>query len=284
MRLKITILMAMTIMLSMAAPTMAQMTEQEMVDAYLKSSKVNEKQKLGWFSVHFGLNRINRDNDYNKFVSFENSRLTGASFSLLNVTPIIGVDFGVAVASKLVWTFGGEYWFDSGETLEGTFAYNPSGTPINITDPSSKLTAWGVSTGAQYYIFNPPTPNDKLQKMSVRVGGSVGIYGVSWDLWPEYSNLNLATASPAGVNTTYTDNAVGLSINFGIDYPVGFGGLALGADVDYLYLNFNEVAWYNSADQEIVASFNTTAQPDSRVDLGLSGVRTKLQLKRFFTW
>jgi len=284
MRLRFTVLVATILIISLSATSNAQLTEQEMVDSFLKTTVVTQKHKFGWFSAHFGLNRINRDNDYNKFVSFENTRLSGASFSTLNVAPIIGVDFGISLSHKVVWTIGGEYWLDFGETLNGAVTYNPSGSPINTTNPFSEITAWGISTGAQYYIFNSPAINEKMRGMSVRVGGNVGLYGVSWNLFPEYSNLNLATATPAGVNTTYTDNAIALSINFGIDYPVGIAGLALGADVDYLYLNFNQVAWYNSANQEIVASYNATGQSESRVDLGLSGVRTKLQLKRFFTW
>ena len=68
----------------------------------------------------------------------------------------------------------------------------------------------------------------------------------------------------------------------GGDYPLKFWGLLLGADMSYLYLNFKNVSWYNSADQEIVATYNDT--PEGRVVLGLCGVRGKVQLKKYFTW
>jgi hypothetical protein len=48
-----------------------------------------------------------------------------------------------------------------------------------------------------------------------------------------------------------------------------------------MYLNFKNVAWYNDQDQEIVASY--TGDADGRVDLGLSGFRAKIELKRFFS-
>ena len=56
----------------------------------------------------------------------------------------------------------------------------------------------------------------------------------------------------------------------------------IGVDFGYMYLNFKNIAWYNSADEEIVVTYNNSE--DSRVDLGLSGFRGKVELKRFFTW
>jgi len=114
----------------------------------------------------------------------------------------------------------------------------------------------------------------------VRVDGSVGYYQASWDLWDGYQNLNLATSVPEGVNTTLKGTAPGFSFGVGADYPLPFFDMALGVDVSYLYLNFTNVAWYNAEDEEIVATYNGTA--DSRVDLNLSGARARIELKRFF--
>ena len=53
-------------------------------------------------------------------------------------------------------------------------------------------------------------------------------------------------------------------------------------DANYLYLNFGNVAAYNSSDQEIVATYS--GEEDGRVDLGMSGFRGKVELKRYFSW
>ena len=87
---------------------------------------------------------------------------------------------------------------------------------------------------------------------------------------------------PAAINATFKDSNIGLSLSAGAEYPLNFGSMSLGVDVNYLYLNFNNVAWYNSQDQEVVASY--AGNIESRVDLGLSGVRGRIELKKFFNW
>ncbi len=263
-------------------PVLAQETEDEMVNKFLQTTTKKHTHKLGWFSVGAGFNRINRNNDYNKFANFQNSRFTNANWEWLNGAPIVSADFGLMLGSKTAWNLGGEYWPKFGQTLSGTYSYNSNGSTIQVTDPSSEIKVWGLYTGFQYYLVNPPSPHQFVLKTTVRAGGTVGWYNVSWDLWPEYQNLNLSTSAPTGVNTTYKDAAPALTIDLGVDYPIGIAGLALSADVDYLYLNFNQVAWYNSSDQEIVATYAQTS--DSRVDLNLSGFRGKLQIKRFVSW
>jgi hypothetical protein len=52
--------------------------------------------------------------------------------------------------------------------------------------------------------------------------------------------------------------------------------------MNYLHLNFKNIAWYNTNGEEIVVSLNGTE--DGRVDLGLSGFRGRIELKRYFNW
>ena len=61
-----------------------------------------------------------------------------------------------------------------------------------------------------------------------------------------------------------------------------FGGLVLSGEASYLHLNFTNVAWYNSVDQEVVATYGGTDA--TRVDIALSGVRAKINLKKYFSW
>jgi len=160
--------------------------------------------------------------------------------------------------------------------------YNAPGGPITVTDPSSELSILGFYTGAQYFLLNPPTTDNLLNGLAVRVNGTIGFYTASWDLWDEYENLNLSTSTSASQKTTYKGTAPGFSFGLGADYPINVWDLGLGFDVNYLYLNFTNVAWYNSQDEEIVATYGSSA--DHRVDLQLSGVRGKIELKRYFSW
>ena len=129
---------------------------------------------------------------------------------------------------------------------------------------------------------DPLGAKEHVAKLTVRVGGTAGLYVANWDLWPEYRNLNLATNAPVNANTTFRGTAPGLTFNFGVEYPVGWAGLVAALDMNYLYLNFKNVAWYNASDEEVVVTYNGTA--DSRVDLALSGVRGKFEIKRYFNW
>ena len=149
-------------------------------------------------------------------------------------------------------------------------------------NPKSELRVLGVNTGFQYFLLNPPKTNQKLTGLAARIGATIGYYTASWDLWSQYENLNLATSTPVTDNTTFKGTAPGFSLGFGLDYPLGLLDLGLAMDASYLHLNFNNVAWYNSSDEEIIATNDGTV--DGRVNLSLSGVRGKIELKRYFNW
>ena len=61
--------------------------------------------------------------------------------------------------------------------------------------------------------------------------------------------------------------------------PLPVAGLILEASAKYLYLNFGNVTWYNSNDEEVVAQFY-----DEQVELDLSGPRAQIGFKRYFAW
>lgn len=266
---------------SFAAPNP---TEQEIVDKYLKKTeKKHAMEKLSWLSAHFTVDRVNRNNDYNSFTNHVNNNLTGGAFSWLDQTYAIGGEFGMMFEKKFAWKLGGEYWLKVGETIEGTVTYSPpsGGTPVDLVNPQSEMKVIGFYGGVDYFLLNPPAPKQELAGPSVKIGGNVGYYQVNWDLFPQSQNLNLSTATYDGTNAAFKGNAPGFSLNAGVDYPVGAFGLSLCGEASYFYLNFTNVAWYNSADQEVVASYNE--QPDGRVDLNFSGVRGRIALKRYFS-
>lgn len=278
----IAVIVGLSLMLSISAS--AQNTEQEMIDKYLKKNKKQEVKtgKLYWVTGHYAINRINRNNDYNKFALYASSQLTNTDLSALNTSSALGLEFGWLAGEKFSWTLSGEYWMPLGEVQTGSFSYNPPSGTTTVTNLKSEIKVYGVSTGIQYYLKNAPTAVEKLTKPAFRVGLSAGYYQVKWDVWDQYENLNLATATPSPVNSTFRDNALGFTLNAGGEYPISSSGFAMGLDLNYLYLNFKNVAWYNASDQEVVATYANSAS--SRVVLGLSGVRAKVELKRFFQW
>jgi len=271
------------ILLTLITPILlqAQDTEQEMVDKFLQRTTAKHISKTGWVSVNFTVNRINRHNDYNSFTTLVSNEINNGDFNWLNTAQSFGIDMGIVFKDRWAWSLGGEYWLKMSEELDGSFNYLATGGTIE--NPSSDIQVYGIYTSIQYYFFNNPHKVDHITGLALRVGSTVGYYEAKWDLWPEYENLNLTTGTPSATeNTTFKGTAPGLTINMGFDYPLNVFGMVLGADFSYMYLNFNNVAWYNSSDEEIIVS--TTGTPEGRVDLGLSGFRAKFEVKRFFSF
>ncbi|HVP06485.1 MAG TPA: hypothetical protein VMS71_01485 [Candidatus Acidoferrum sp.] len=280
MRFKFGVMIVLAVLLGMASKGFAQETEQDVLNRVLKDYDVKSIKHIGWFSINFGMNRINRHNDYNDFANYQSTQFTGTSVTWLNTAKSLGAELGTIMAKRFALSLGGEYWLKFGQKMSGSFMYTPAGQ--SITDPSSEMTVYGIYTGVQYYVMNPPTPTDRLTLPAVRIGGTAGYYRVKWTLWPEYQNLNLSTSQPEISNIAFEGSAPGFSFVVAGEYPLKFHGLSLNAELNYLYLNFKNVAWYNGREQEVVATYGGT--PDSRVNLGLSGVRGKIELKKFFSW
>lgn len=273
---------ALTVLLAISTAA-AQETEQEIIDRYLNKTVAKHTHKLGWASINLSVDRVNRHNEYNDFTIIESTKLTVGQFAWMDQGFSLGADFGTVFKKRLAWSIGGEYWLKLGQTLAEGDSYLQLSTMTSVNaNPRSELQVYGASTGFQYFLFNPPQTAAKLTGLTSRVGVSVGFYVAHWDLWPEYENLNLATGQPVSSNTTYKGTAPGFSFNLGMDYPLGLWDLGLAMDMSYLHLNFTNVAWYNTDGDEIIASLDGT--PDGRVDLSLSGVRGKIEVKRYFNW
>lgn len=283
MSFRFVVLTALIILVAFCGMTMANDKEQELINQFLKKTESKHIQKLSWMAVGFSIDRVNRNNNYNSFANSLNTQLDGGKFSWMGNAKAFSAEFGAFVKNRLAWSVGGEYWLKVGQTLNGNITYSPvGGTPSVLTNPISEIKTLGFFTSLSYYVKNAPKPAQPSNGLSAYVGGSVGYYQVSWDLFPEYQNLNLSTAAPDGANTTFKGSAPGFSANVGVEYPIRFGGLVLSGEASYLHLNFTNVAWYNSVDQEVVATYaGSTA---SRVDIALSGIRGKINLKKYFSW
>jgi hypothetical protein len=281
MRRKITVVVTSLFIFCGGSILSATETEQDIINRFLKKTEAKHVKKISWIAANFTLNRINRDNDYNKFANYSSTHFSNTNLPWIGEAKSLGIELGLLFGKKFAWSVGGEYWFKMGTNQTGLFNYTPpNASPSVVDNLISEVTVWGVSSAVQYYIYNPPSKSNLLTRLAVRVGGSIGYYQAQWDLWDEYQNLNLATSAPTGTNTTFKGSAPAFSIITGVDYPLPFLDMALGIDVSYLYLNFSNVAWYNQSSEEIVATYNGAS--DGRVDLGLSGVRGKVELKRFF--
>jgi hypothetical protein len=69
--------------------------------------------------------------------------------------------------------------------------------------------------------------------------------------------------------------------NAAAELPLGLAGLVVEAEGRFLYLNFTKMSWYNSSNDEIVATVNNSG---AQVELDMSGPRFQLGLKRYFSW
>ncbi len=255
-------------------------SEEEILQRYMNKIQKKHTARVTWVSGYFAIDRIDRDSDYNKFANYETLNFTDATIPWLGESKMLGADFGMIFDNSFAWTLGLQYWFKMGESLEGIYYYQPTGTYIE--NPESQIKVFGITTGIQYYLKNRPTKTGDLEKMAVRVGAGVGFYKAEWEVWEDYWDLNLSTNYTDASSASFEDQTLGFNVNMGIDYPTQAFGLILGVDLGYLFLNFDNIAWVNTWDQEIVASY--TGDADGRVDLDLSGFTGKIELKRFFCW
>lgn len=276
------IIIATILLVFAAGSVVATDAETELVNKYMKRTQEKRTKKLSWFGVDFTMNRINRHNDYNTFASIESANFPNAELQWLNQAPSIGVNMGLLFKDRWAWSVGGEYWMKLGDNLGGPYDYNTGTGTITVQELKSEISVYGITTGMQYYPFAHPTTVNGVERFSLRFGGNVGWYHASWDVWEEYQSLNLSTSSTEGQNITFKGSSLGFSAVAGADYPLGFKNLVLAAEAQYLYLNLGNVAWYNTADQEIVATYNGDAS--GRVNLDLSGFRARIELKRYFSW
>jgi hypothetical protein len=282
MRFRLTTAVVSLALIAFAGSAFAADTEQDIVNRYLKKTAKKHVRHTGWFNMQAQYNRLSRSTDYNKFDSYLNTQMTGGQFAGQYNAKSLGADLGMMLSKRIGWSLGGEYWLKNSEKVTGSVQYTPvGGSPTTITNPNSEISVIGAYTGVQYYVVNPPMPTQPMKGVSAWIGATAGYYSVKWNMFPQYQNLNLSTSAPDGANATFKGNAPGFSVNFGLEYPI-IPGLTFGADANYLYLNFSNVAWYNTTNQEVVASYDGTKE--GRVDLAFTGLRGKLSLRKYFSW
>jgi len=284
-----TLFLVMGLSLLLAVPAMAQ-TEDELVAQFLKKTEKNKVRKVGFFVVNGSFGRLNRDNDYNKFsvrVSPLISSVDGSSVGIekINYSQEFFGGFGFIVSPKSSATIGFSYWLKMGSSEFGDM--NLSLVNLGASDPTydfelnSQVQVYGIAGDLDYYLVNPPGADGQLNNLSFKVGGGLGYYFARWQVWEGFTGFNLTTGVPEVIDGKLKGSAIGVSLQVSAEYPIKLGGLVMEGSARYLYLNFTDMKWYNSYNEETVATVNNSGLP---VELNMSGPRFRIGLKRYFSW
>ena len=268
---------------TVVSPILAQ-TEDEIIAQYLKKAEKQRKHQIYFFSCSFAYGKLASQSDYNKFYNHTNLNVTpGDPLTGIWRSKQFGADFGMMVSKRASIKLGFEYWMKLGNGSTGD--YNLGVSPLGLQedfDLRSEVSVYGFSGGFDYYLKNPPDNNGLINTLSVKVGAGAGYYNAKWELWDAASSFNLSTEIPETNNEALTGSAPGISGWVGVDYPIGIFGLLASVNVNYLYLNFDNIRVYNDLNEELYVSFSDN--PTDRVDLDFSGLRGKLEFKRYFRW
>jgi len=289
MRSFFTLILTLGLAILLIAPAMAQ-TEDEMVAKFLKKTEKKHQSKVGYLVLNGSLGRLYRDNDYNMFtnrVSPLVSSLSGGTGEVkkLNYTYELALGFGVMPTHKTAVEIGFAYWLKQGSSQTGDFNLSL----VNLDDPndqygfdlSSEVQVYGFNLNVDYYLSGPPDKEGILNGLALKAGGGLGYYAASWQLWDGFTGFNLSTSEPEVISGKLTGSAPGVTANVAAELPMGLAGLVLEAEARYLYLNFTGMKWYNSSNEEVVATVNNSGL---KVELDMSGPRFQLGLKRYFSW
>jgi len=259
-------------------------TEDEIVARYLKKAQTKHKKTVGFFSAGFTYGMLADNSDFNKFTDYANARISPDNpLEGTWRTSQITANFGMMMSHRAAFKLGFEYWtkMGTGATGDYTLSIEPLGVQTDF-DMKSQVQVYGFTGGADYYLLNPPDRNGVFNALAVRVGANAGFYSAKWDVWDGLTSYNLSTASYETNNDPLKDNTIGFAVTAGADYPTPIFNMLLGVEFGYQYLNFDNVKSYNTVDEELYLSYSDTAT--DRVDLDFSGIRGKVELRKFFRW
>ncbi len=283
------IVMVIGLSLLLITPTFAQ-TEDELVAKFLKKAEKKQEKKVGYLIVNGSFGRLNRDNDYNK-MSVRVSPLvssigdgTGEVEKINSSYELFG-GFGIMPSPKTSLELGFSYWLKQGSAQTGDFNLSL----LNSDDPddhygfdlNSEIQIYGFSASVDYYLSEPPDKDGNLNNLAFKVGGGLGYYFASWELRDGFTGYNLSTGEPEVISGQLTGGAPGFTASLSAEYPINFAGLVIEGEARYLYLNFTSMNWYNSNNEEAVATVNNSG---AQVELNMSGPRVQFGLKRYFSW
>ena len=259
-------------------------TEDEIVARYLKKAEKKQKRTVGFFSANFTYGMLSDNSDYNKFADYANANISpGYPISGIWRTSQIGAEFGMMFTSRMAMRLGFDYWskLGSSETGDYTMGIAPLGAQSDL-NLKSEVQVLGFKGGFDYYLLNPPNREGIIESLALRVGVTGGVYFAKWDVWEGITSFNLSTDNFEQNIDPLKATAPGFTAMAGIEYPTPVFDLLLGVSGGYQYLNFNKVKSYNTVDEELYVSYSSSGT--DRVELDFSGLRGRVELKRFFSW
>jgi len=263
-------------LMTAVAPAFAQ-TEDEIVAKYLQKAEKKQKRKVGFLTANFSYGRLSNDIGYRQFnfaASSDLSTLEGLAGPTEGIfrSKQLGLDFGMMLAPQAAIKLGFDYWLKMNTDINVDYDMSIGVLEVEDTYQSeSEVTVYGFKAGFDYYLLNPPDKFGKLSNLAVKVGGGGGIYMASWDFWQSGDSESdpLKASSP------------GFWVQGGVEYPIGFLDMALAADMSYFYLNFNGFESYNQSSGDLQLTYPGTSE---EIELDFSGLRGKVELKKFFSW
>lgn len=265
-------------------------TEQEkaIVNKFLGRSKEKKHiRRTGYVAVSVNGGLLD-GGDYDRFSAYNNSniyRTDGGTDVLgqLSNSQELNVEFGLMTGERSAFSLGMAYWLQNGSSNQGDFVLGvePLGTQ-NAYTLRSEIKVYGVSSGGEFYLTNPPDVRGEFQGLSVALGADVGYYFTKWSLWEGTGNINLSTGLFEQVSDPLTGQSLGFGGSLRFAYPTGIFGAALGLEAGYTQLKFSEVSWQNASGESIYATYSNNAS--DRVELDFSGFRGKFELRKFMSW
>lgn len=285
---RISLILAALFLIAAVAPSFAQTTEDEAVAQFLKKldKKKTEHNRVAFVTFGFAYGKLPNDNPYNQFYTYANANidpLDGSRYPVLGIwrSKQFELNAGMMISPRVTFSAGFDYWLKMGSNKTGDYEFDiaPLGTQYDF-NIKSEVQVYGFKGGFDYYLLNPPDNKGIFNSFAIRVGGGAGFYFAKWDIWDGSTAFNLATGTSDLNAEPLKGSAPGFYGSIGLDYPIGFLGLLVGADFNYLFLNFTKVKGYNNIGEELYVTYSDNT--NDRVELDFSGLRGRLLLKRFF--
>lgn len=283
----VAVLLAAIFLLAIASSAFSQ-TEDEIVAQYLKKVEKRHRHRIYFMDVSFAYGKLPNDNPYNSFYNYANSNIAGQNGSSNPLTGIwrskeFGANFGLMVSRNMSFKFGFKYWHKLGNSVVGDYNFGiaPLGLQENF-DLKSEVQVYGFTGGIDCHILNPPNREGIVNSLALRIGAGGGIYMVKWDIWEGSNSFNLSADLYEETTEPLKGSAPGFSAWVGADYPIGVFDLLVGTDIIYQHLNFDNVHSYNNLGEELYVIYSDNTA--DRVTLDFSGLRGKIELKKYFQW
>ncbi|UCD16610.1 MAG: hypothetical protein JSV44_09110 [Candidatus Zixiibacteriota bacterium] len=269
-------LLAALFLVTAVSPAFAQ-TEDEIVAKFFEKMEKKQEQKVGFLSAHFSYGKLSDNIGYRQFnfsASSDLSSIDGLAGPIEGIfrTKEFGANFGIMVTSRAALKIGFDYWLKMGSDMNVDYHLTVGVLEFNDTyRQESTVNIYGFKTGFDYYLLNAPDKMGQLNNLAVKVGGGGGLYMACWDVWQDSNEETEPLRA----------NAPGFWVEAGLEYPIGFFSLAIGADLRYFYLNLSGFESYNESSGELDMTYPADG---SEIELDFSGFRGNIQLKRFFSW